>query len=157
MHPFNTLEVSEHKVGIHWFGQSTFALKHPDGTVVQIDPYYPTERPTDRFIHAEPPLDETTLKTDYVLLTHNHGDHTCIESLQRIHATFPDCRYIGPPESISNMIDNGLPEDLMTEVTAHDVATLGSMVAHVVWAKPPQGAPDDDIKPPDVPNTSVTS
>lgn len=150
MHPFNSLDVPENTVGIHWFGQSTFALKHPDGTVVQIDPYYPRERPPERFMHAEPPLDETTLKTDYVLLTHNHGDHTCIESLQRIHQTFPECRYIGPPESVANMIENGIPESLIKEITAQDVATLGPMTAHVVWAKPPQGAPDDGIKPPDV-------
>ena len=35
-------------------------------------------------MHNEPPLDEATLPTDYVLLTHNHRDHTCIESIQRI-------------------------------------------------------------------------
>jgi L-ascorbate metabolism protein UlaG (beta-lactamase superfamily) len=150
MHPFTTLDVPGNKVGIHWFGQSTFALKHPDGTVVQIDPYYPHNRPPDRYMHPDPPLDESTLKTDFVLLTHNHGDHTCIESLQRIHQSFPNCRYIGPPESVANMIENGMPEALIKEVTAQDVATLGPMTAHVVWAKPPQGSPDDNIKPPDV-------
>jgi L-ascorbate metabolism protein UlaG (beta-lactamase superfamily) len=150
MHPFNTLAVAENTVGIHWFGQSTFALKHPDGTVVQIDPYYPHDRPGDRFMHPEPPLDESTLRTDFVLLTHNHGDHTCIESLQRIHAAFPQCRFMGPPESVVNMVQNGIPERLIKEITAEDVATLGPMTAHVVWAKPPQGAPGDGIKPPDV-------
>lgn len=150
MHPFNALAVSENKVGIHWFGQSSFALKHPNGAVVQIDPYFPRERPKDRFIHPEPPLDETALKTDFVLLTHNHGDHTCIESLQRIRAAFPHCRYIGPPESVANLLKNGFPENLITEVTAEDITTLGPMTAHVVWAKPPQGAPEDGIKPPDV-------
>ena len=150
MHPFNSLDVPENKVGIHWFGQSTLALKHPDGTVVQIDPYYPRERTPERFMHAEPPLDESTLKTDFVLLTHNHGDHTCIESLLRIHQAFSECCYIGPPESVANMIENGIPESLTKEVTAQDVATLGPMTAHVVWAKPPLGAPDDNIKPPDV-------
>jgi L-ascorbate metabolism protein UlaG (beta-lactamase superfamily) len=48
------------------------------------------------------------------------------------------------------MIENGIPESLTKEVTAQDVATLGPMTAHVVWAKPPLGAPDDNIKPPDV-------
>ncbi|MCZ6631825.1 MAG: MBL fold metallo-hydrolase [bacterium] len=150
MHTFTELTVPENKVGIHWFGQSSIALKHPDGTVVQIDPYFPHERPADRFIHAEPPLDESTLKTDYVLLTHDHSDHTCIESLERIHTAFPDCRFVGPPESVANMKDAGLPDNLLTEVTAGQITALGSMTAHVVWAKTPGGAPDDDIQPPDV-------
>lgn len=150
MHPFNTLAIPENKVGIHWFGQSSFALKHPDGAVIQVDPYFPRERPTDRFIHAEPPLDETTLKTDFVLLTHNHGDHTCIESLKRIRDAFPHCHYIGPPESVANMLKNDFSQNTVTEITAEDVSTLGPMTVHAVWAKPPRGVPEDGIKPPDV-------
>ncbi len=150
MHPFNELDVPEHKVGIHWFGQSSYALKHPDGTVIQIDPYFPRERSPEQFMHLDSPLNETTLKTDFVLLTHNHGDHTCMESLNRIHEAFPECRYIGPSESVANMKQHGIPENLIKEISAEDVVTLGSMVAHVVWSKPPQGAPVDGIKPPDV-------
>lgn len=150
MHPFNLLTIPENTVGVHWFGQSSFALKHPGGTVVQVDPYFPKERPSDRFIHAEPPLDEADLKTDYVLLTHNHSDHTCIESLERIHAAFPDCYFVGPPESIASMQEAGLPEDMLAEVTAGSTANLGPMTAHAIWAKPPEGAPGDGINPPDV-------
>ena len=67
MHPFEDLVVAADSVGIHWFGQSTLALKDPQGTIVQVDPYYPRERPVDRFVHARPPLDEAALRTDYVL------------------------------------------------------------------------------------------
>ena len=150
MHSFEALEIPDNTVGIHWFGQSSFALKHPDGTLVQTDPYFPTERPADRFLHAEPPLDESTLKTDCVLLTHNHGDHTCIESLLRIHAAFPHCRFVGPPESVASMKTSGIPEGLLTEVTAGDTAKYETITAHTVWAKPPGGAPEDGINPPDV-------
>ena len=45
MHPFESLVVREGTVGIHWFGQSTFGLKDAQGTIVQVDPYYPHERP----------------------------------------------------------------------------------------------------------------
>ena len=55
MHPFESLVVREDAVGIHWFGQSTFGLKDAQGTIVQVDPYYPHERPADRFIHAAAP------------------------------------------------------------------------------------------------------
>ncbi len=150
MHPFEALSVPKGKVGIHWFGQSSFALKDPSGATVQVDPYFPGGRPAERFIHAEPPLDEATLRTDFILLTHNHGDHTCIESLQRIHAAFPEARYVGPPESVANMQENGIPENLLTTVTAGDSASIGTMTARTVWAKPMEGVPEEDIRPPDV-------
>lgn len=150
MHPFSELNVPSGAVGIHWFGQSTYALKDASGTVVQVDPYYPRERTPDRFIHATPPLDESTLPTDYVLLTHNHSDHTWPESCLHIHQSFPDCRFVGPVESTNNLRENGIAADRLVTVSVGDAVSLGSMTAHVVYAKPPQGDPDAGIKPPDV-------
>ena len=118
--------------------------------VVQLDPYFPRERPPERFIHNQPPLDETTLPTDHVLLTHNHRDHTWPESLMRIHGAFPECRFVGPTESMQNLREHGVPDALLTVVTASDVAELGTMRAHAVWAKPPVGTPEDGIPAPDV-------
>ena len=150
MHPFSSLAVPAGTVGIHWFGQSTYAIKDASGTIVQVDPYYPSERAPDRFIHATPPLDESTLPTDYVLLTHNHSDHTWPESCLRIHQSFPECRFVGPVESTDNLREKGIAADRLVTVSVGDVAALGSMTAHVVYAKPPQGDPDAGIKPPDV-------
>lgn len=150
MHPFESLVVPDQSIGIHWFGQSSFALRDAAGTIVQVDPYFPRVRPAERFIHAEPPLDETSLRTDYVLLTHNHSDHTCSESLQRMHAAFPAARFVGPSESIATMIAHGIPAAATTTIAVSESTTLGSMTAHAVWSKPPQGAPDDGITPPDV-------
>ena len=150
MHPFQALTVPQDRVGIHWFGASSFALKDPSGTVVQIDPYFPSERPPERYIHAEPPLDEAALKTDTVLVTHDHLDHTFVESLLRIHAAFPNARFIGPVESVAHMGESGIPEALMTTVTAGDTISLGTMTAYAVWTKPPEGDPEADIDPPDV-------
>ena len=45
MHDFEMLEVTEPRIGIHWFGQSSFALKDHYGTIVQLDPYFPCVRP----------------------------------------------------------------------------------------------------------------
>jgi L-ascorbate metabolism protein UlaG (beta-lactamase superfamily) len=150
MHPFEALEVNHGRVGIHWFGQSSFAFKDSEGIVTQVDPYFPEDRPPERFIYPESPLDETTLRTDFVLLTHDHGDHTCMESLLRIHEAFPEAKYVGPAESIMRMGDQGIPDRLLTEVIAGESAPLATMTATAVWAKPPQGAPEDGIKAPDV-------
>ncbi len=150
MHPFTTLDIPQQAVGIHWFGQSSFGLKDAAGAVLQVDPYFPRDRPADRFIHTQSPLDEAALPTNYVLLTHNHGDHTCVESLQRIHGAFPGCRFVGPVESMDNLRTHGIPTSLLATIEAGDTLLLGTTTVYAVWAKPPDGAPEDGIKPPDV-------
>lgn len=151
MHPLADLNVPAGKVAVHWFEQSTFALKDSHGTIVQIDPYFPHNRPAEKYIHAEPPLDESQLPTDYVLLTHNHSDHTCPESIERIHQTFPEAKYIGPEESIAQILsDTAVDEDHVTTIRAGESATLGTLTAHAVYAKPPDGHPAANIAPPDV-------
>src|SRR5215217_13732 len=111
MHPLATLKVPAGTLGIHWFGQSTYAFKDNAGTIIQVDPYYPSERSAARFIHIDKPLDESTLPTNFVLLTHNHTDHTWPESCLLIHKSFPDCRFVGPSESIDNLKEAGIPAD----------------------------------------------
>ena len=150
MHPFEDLSVSPGAAGIHWFGQSTFALKDASGTIIQVDPYYPRDRPVERFIHARPPLHEASLRTDFIILTHNHGDHTCIESIERIHAAYPEVRFIGPAESIQAVLKAGVDASLTQIVTDGDSAEMGTIKAQTVWAKPPEGLPEDEIQPPDV-------
>lgn len=150
MHTLTSLEVPHDAVGIHWFGQSSFAFKDASGTVLQVDPYFPEARSADEFIHPEPPLNETTLSTDYVLLTHDHGDHTWPESLLRIHAAYPDARYYGPQESMTRLRESGIPEGLLSTVTTGDTQQLGTVKFHTVWAKPPGGVPEDGIPAPDV-------
>lgn len=150
MHPFEDLEVPTGSIGIHWFGQSSFGLKTAEDCILQIDPYYPRERPADRFVHNRPPLMEESLRTDDILLTHDHGDHTCMESIDRIRAAYPGVRFVGPAESAKRLIEGGVAADRVQSVTAGDRAELGSFIVLTVWAKPRGGDPDNDISPPDV-------
>jgi L-ascorbate metabolism protein UlaG (beta-lactamase superfamily) len=150
MHAFESLSVPADAIGIHWFGQNSFALKDAGGTIVQIDPFFPHDRPAERYIHTEPPLDEADLRTDVVLMTHDHGDHTCIESLQRIHAAYPAARFVGPVESVRRMAESGLPEANLATIAAGDAMALGTVTVHATWSKPPLGAPAEGIRPPDV-------
>jgi L-ascorbate metabolism protein UlaG (beta-lactamase superfamily) len=55
-HYLNDFAVPSGKVAVHWFGQSSFALKTPDGAIILIDPYFPRDRPEGKFIHREPLL-----------------------------------------------------------------------------------------------------
>ena len=150
MHPFEDLSVPPDGLGLHWFGQSSFGLRHADGTIVQTDPYYPWDRPGERFIHVRPPLMEESLRTDWVLLTHDHGDHTCMESIDRIRGAFPEVRFAGSPESCERLRLGGVSPDRVTELTAGVSASLGPFTVHAVWAKPPGGDPAAGIEPPDV-------
>lgn len=150
MHSFTTLNVPAGALGIHWFGQSTYALKDAAGTIIQVDPHYPSERPAERFIHITKPLDESTLPTNYVLLTHDHSDHTHPESCLAIHKSFPNCQFIGPVESTNNLRENGIAPERLTTIEVGDVGQLEGFTVHVVYAKPPQGEPGAGIKPPDV-------
>lgn len=151
MHSLTNVEVPANAVAIHWFEQSCFAIKDASGTIIQIDPFFPHERLPERFIHDTPPLDESLLPTDYVLLTHDHRDHTCPESLRRIHETFPHVRVIGPAESTRRVAEETeIAAANVTTIQAGDAVNLVSMTAHAVYAKPPEGDPSMEIPPPDV-------
>lgn len=151
MHPLADLQVPKGKVAIHWFEQSSYAVKDSNGTIVQIDPYFPHNRPSERYIHAEPPLDEAELPTDYVLLTHAHSDHTHPETIARIWQASPQARFVGPPESIKQILAETKVEPTHTATTrAGESVKLGAMIVYAVYAKPPEGDPAANIRPPDV-------
>lgn len=151
MHPLVNLAVPAGAVAIHWFEQSSFALKNSQGKLALIDPYFPHERPTDRFVHPTPPVDEATLPAAVVFLTHDHLDHTHAETLVRVKASNPAVQMIGPVESIRRVVTEvGLPEAQTRVVAAGDMVDVAGFTLHVVYAKPPAGDPDAGINPPDV-------
>ena len=151
MHPFAELAVPQGSAGIHWFEQNGYAIKDSEGTIVLIDPYFPHHRPAERFVHPKPPLDESQLPTHYVLLTHSHGDHTCSETLARIHKSWPEARYVGPEESVKKILaETEIDAHHTITVAAGESAQLKTMTAHAVYAKPPGGHSKAGIKPPDV-------
>ena len=151
MHPFVSLEVPEGSVAIHWFEQSSFALKDSNGTIVLIDPYFPLNRPSDNFIHTSPPLNESDLPADFVLLTHAHGDHTCPESIIRIWDTSSETQFIGPEESVNQIAsDTNVDSENVIMISAGESTKMKDITVHAIYAKPPAGDPDAGIGPPDV-------
>jgi len=151
MHPFAELTVPAGKVGIHWFEQNAYALKDSKGTIVLIDPYFPHDRPPERFLRPQPPVVEAELPTDYVLVTHAHGDHTNSETIARIRAAWPEAQYIGPKESIAQILrDTDVDEAHVQTIEAGQTLPLGALTVHAFYSKPPEGDPKAGIKPPDV-------
>ena len=157
MHPLTNIQVPPNRIAVHWFGQSTFAVKSPAGTILHIDPYFPSKRPAEKYKHTQPPVIESELPVDGVLLTHDHSDHTCPESLARIRAAFPKAVYAGPPESLKRVIDQktGIAPEQFTVVNSGSIFTLKDFTAHFVYSKPPQGDPTAKIEPPDVTHLGI--
>jgi L-ascorbate 6-phosphate lactonase len=153
MHPFSQLKVPQGKVGVHWFGQNSYAFRSPGGQTVLVDPYFPHERPAEKYMHAEPPMDETTLPVDAVYLTHDHSDHTHPETLARIRAAWPKCIFVGTKESAARLDKMGVPKDPFVVVEAgdmHEPDAPRDFVVYFVYSKPPAGDPERNIKAPDV-------
>jgi L-ascorbate metabolism protein UlaG (beta-lactamase superfamily) len=151
MHPFAELAIVPGSVGIHWFEQNSYALKDSVGTVVQIDPYFPAERPAETYIHSRPPLIESELPTDVVLLTHAHGDHTSSETIARIHVSWPEAKYIGPEESIEQILaETHVEAEHTMAIRAGESALMGNIIVQAFYSKPPGGDPAAGIEPPSV-------
>lgn len=148
LHPLSTAVIPKGAVGIHWFGQSSFALKNDQGRVLLTDPYFPRERPPEKFLRPVAPVQESMLPGDVVVVTHDHGDHTCIESLERLRASLPAIAIVGPPESIEHMKRSGFdPMGLVTMEAGGTIETEGYRI-HAVLSKLPQGSPERGIQPP---------
>lgn len=151
MHPLLSLSVPAGKVAIHWFEQSAYAIKDSKDTVTIVDPYFPRERPLDRFAHGESPLDEKELPVDFILVTHNHLDHTDPETISRLYEASPGLRCVGPKESVANITGNTpVPGEHVLTIDAGQTLEIGTMMVSAVYAKPPEGDPERGIKAPDV-------
>jgi len=153
MHPFTRLSLPAGAAAVHWFEQASFALTDGPGTLLLVDPYAPHERPAERFIHAAPPLDEAEWPPHFVLFTHAHEDHTNSETVARIHAAAPRARYLGPQESIDQIVaETAVDAEQCDAIVPGQRLAAGTMAINAVYAKPPDGDADAGIEPPDTPH-----
>lgn len=151
MHPIVNLKIPPGTVGLHWFEQSSYAVKDSAGTLVLVDPYFPTQRPREQFIHPAPPANGADLPADYVLLTHSHGDHTDPDTIGQIQRAHPNVRYIGPQDALDKIITAvGVRPAQTQAITAGQSLSLNGLSLYAVYGKPPAGDPAANIAPPDV-------
>ena len=150
-HPLVDFPVPEGSAAVHWFEQASYAVKDHAGRITMLDPYFPHSRPPDTFIHGEPPLDESDLPVDAVLLTHSHSDHTCSETIGRIRRSSPRADFLGPPESLAKIRQEaGVDPGRLLVMNAGDRRSLGSTTVYAVLSKAPEGDPQEGIEAPDV-------
>ena len=84
-------KVANH-IEITWLGQAGFLLRYGD-TGVAIDPFL---SPHDLRLYP-PPRDESLGdRLDYLLATHEHGDHLDVDLLPRLVSRFPELTVVVP-------------------------------------------------------------
>jgi L-ascorbate metabolism protein UlaG (beta-lactamase superfamily) len=155
MHPFSELKVERNTIGIHWFEQNAYALKGSSGKIMQVDPFFPHQRPPERFLRSTPPVDEATLPVDYIAVTHAHGDHTNPETITRIFQANPAVTVIGPVESISQVVaQTPVPPEQTITIQAGQNVELDEFTIYAVYGKPVEGDPEANIRPPRVTHLS---
>ena len=69
MYMLDIIPIRSRTVAIHWFEQYSYAVKASNGILFLVDPYFPRNRPSERYIHAKPPVAEEELAADFILLT----------------------------------------------------------------------------------------
>ncbi len=115
-----------------WLGQHSFIVKAA-GSIIYIDPFFAP------WIQRQTPplLDYQELtNADLALVTHDHGDHLCTESLRHMARLSPRARVIGPRTAAERMTRQaGVPEDRLHPVTAGECVTVGNVKVTAVKAK----------------------
>lgn len=79
--------------GILWLGHASFFIRL-DGVSILIDPVFGNPRFISRFVDVPSPL-SAIRRVDYVLLSHDHRDHTDEDTLRQIAGRFPNAVFMG--------------------------------------------------------------
>ncbi len=113
-----TLNLGSHQVAIWWLGQAGFLIRWPTGALV-VDPYLSNSLAkkyrgaTFDHVRMMPvPVEPSRLTgVDWVFSSHRHTDHMDVETLPRLLAANPGCRFCCPRAAAGHARDVvGIPE-----------------------------------------------
>jgi L-ascorbate metabolism protein UlaG (beta-lactamase superfamily) len=96
--------------GIMWLGHASFYIRL-NGKGILIDPIFGTPPFVTRYTEVPSPLEQIQ-RVDYVLLTHDHRDHTDETTLRSIAEKFPQAKFLaglGSEELLSGWITPSNP------------------------------------------------
>lgn len=79
--------------GILWLGHASFYIRL-DGVAFLLDPIFGTPPFVKRFVEVPSPL-PLIRRVDYILLSHDHRDHTDEATLREVAAKFPNAVFVG--------------------------------------------------------------
>ena len=121
--------------GMAWLGQAGFAFRF-GGTRLLIDPYLSdylerkyrgSERPHDRMMPSAGVA--TFAGVDFILCTHQHGDHLDPEALPDLAARNPACRIVVPRASLEQARALGIAAAQLQGVDAGETLALNETLS----------------------------
>jgi L-ascorbate metabolism protein UlaG (beta-lactamase superfamily) len=111
-------------VTLTWLGQAGFLLE-TETTRLLVDPWV---SPHDGRLIEPPPLDLVADRIDWVLVTHEHGDHLDLPFLRQVATRSPGARLV-LPAPIAEQAEDVLPK---TPVRLGDAIEVGELRVEVV-------------------------
>ena len=79
--------------GILWLGHASFLIRL-NGVSILLDPIFGKPPLVTEYVSVPSPLDKIR-KVDYVLLSHDHRDHTDAGTLEQVAQKFPNAVFLG--------------------------------------------------------------
>lgn len=126
----DTKQVASGEVAFWWLGQMSFVAKVAD-TVLYFDPYL-APNPQRRI----PPLlaPEDVINADWVLCTHDHGDHLDPIAVPGIAAASPQARFVCSRVAAKTMAELHVPAERVVQLDAGLVYEEGGVRISAVAA-----------------------
>ena len=99
------------EIKINWLTQGSFLFEY-EGCRILVDPYMSDCLEAKGLVRMqEYPLKLEDLNPDLVICTHDHLDHLDPETIIKIAAQYPGCKFGGPKSSYAHFIELGVPEE----------------------------------------------
>lgn len=129
------LKVSQDELAVYWLGNASFAIKNSNNDIIYIDPYLSNlAEKLYGFKRIMPcPIKAEDVRADYVLISHEHGDHFDVDSLKIIMSNNTS-KLIGPKNCIEKAKNSGIKKDNLIKVKTGDLLSFDSFIIESVYA-----------------------
>jgi len=122
--------IPEDALGIWWIGQSSFILRG-GGITIYVDPYL---NPSPKRIVPPPLRPEQVTNADFVLCTHDHGDHIDPTALPGIATASPHAKILVPGVARDKLVGLGIPAQQIVVPQVDDPVIVGSLTVTAIPA-----------------------
>ncbi|GHU03830.1 MBL fold metallo-hydrolase [Spirochaetia bacterium] len=119
-------------VTITWYGQNIYLLKSASTSII-VDPYFSDSCAAGGFIRLyAPPVQKGELAVDYVISTHDHGDHLDIDTLK---GYIRWGAFYGPSSCVDHLKKEHFAAEKLHEFNRGQKALLGDFSVQAVHAE----------------------
>ncbi len=119
------IHVPEGCAALWWLGQAGFAFKSDRPTTIYFDCYLSSacEEPGGFRRLSLPPIDAEDVRADWVVSSHEHGDHLDTAAIPIIARNNPNCRFAGSADCEPEYFKLEIPTERQAIVRAGEAMT----------------------------------